>query len=64
MCTSVSRTERKLPPRSRVNSSALSAETACKDLLFALDPARSGKWAGDFETDAFVGASDTSDFLR
>jgi hypothetical protein len=35
MCTSVSRTERKLPPRSRVNCSALSAETACKTLLFA-----------------------------
>jgi hypothetical protein len=30
MCTSVSRTERKLPPRSRVNSSTLRVETACK----------------------------------
>src|SRR5256885_16437843 len=35
MCTSVSRTERKLPPRSRVNSSALRVEAACKTLLFA-----------------------------
>src|SRR6476646_1144841 len=35
MWTSVSRTERKLPPRSRVNCSALSSETACKTLLFA-----------------------------
>src|SRR5271156_980265 len=35
MCTSVSRTEPKLPPRSRVNSSALSVEAACKTLLFA-----------------------------
>src|SRR5580693_54958 len=35
MCTSVSRTERKLPLRSRVNSSALRVETACKTLLFA-----------------------------
>src|ERR1700704_2823813 len=35
MCTSVSRTERKLPPRSRVNSSTLRVETACKTLLFA-----------------------------
>ena len=35
MCTSVSRTERKLPLRSHVNCSALSAETACKILLFA-----------------------------
>src|SRR5260370_29747553 len=33
MCTNVSRTERKLPPRSRVNSSALRVETACKTLL-------------------------------
>jgi hypothetical protein len=35
MCTSVSRTERKLPPRSRVKASVLSAEAACKTLLFA-----------------------------
>jgi hypothetical protein len=35
MCTSVSRTEWKLPPNSRVNCSALSAETARKILLFA-----------------------------
>jgi hypothetical protein len=35
MCTSVSRTERKLPLRSRVNCSAVSAEAACKTLLFA-----------------------------
>jgi hypothetical protein len=35
MCTSVSRTERKLPPRSRVNSSTLRVETACKTPLFA-----------------------------
>src|SRR5262249_24290807 len=32
---SVSRTERKLPPRSRVNCSASSVEAACKTLLFA-----------------------------
>src|ERR1700722_18960811 len=35
MCTSVSRTEPKLPPRSRVNCSTLSADAACRTLLFA-----------------------------
>jgi hypothetical protein len=35
MCTTVPRTERKLPPRSRVNSSTLRVEAASKTLLFA-----------------------------
>jgi hypothetical protein len=35
MCTRVSSTEQKLPPRSRVNASAVSAVAACKTLLFA-----------------------------
>src|SRR5579872_4524780 len=44
MCTSVSRTEAKLPPKSRVNCSPLNVEAACRTLWFAQRSYSKSSW--------------------
>jgi hypothetical protein len=53
MCNSVSRTERELPPRSRVNSSTLRVETACATGSGHQGQSRAGQISAGDELDHF-----------